>query len=419
MRQRDYTQFKGKKILLLGAHTLMMHLVEKAHEMGMYVIVTDYIKDAPAKKIADEAYDISTLDVAALIKLAKEKQVDAVYTAYVDINLAPCCEICNALGLPFYATLKQLDETMNKVHFKNNCRKFGIRVANDVNPELLDGIYDKIDYPVIVKPADSYSSKGISVCSYPEEMQEALNKAMDKSNCKEIVVEEFIDAQDVYLYFTVQNGLLSLSAMADRLLNNDQYGCAPQPMGYSFPSKYIDIYYDKVHKKLQKMMDNLEIRNGSFFMQGFIVDNDIIFFEMGLRLTGGAGYLQIRKQNQIDQTEMHLRYAVTGKFDGWDLKTYDNPRFRHPAYVFVILLKNGKIDRIEGLDDVLEDDSVFDIVQFKSVGDVLDARGTLNQVFARIYMENESKDKLDQAILNIKNKLKIYDEKGNNMILNY
>ena len=134
--------------------------------------------------------------------------MDGVFTGYVDINLAPCRKVCDALGLPFYADLDLLDATMNKVHFKQNCRRFGIPVVEDVPPECLDGTYDRISYPVIVKPADSYSSKGISVCNKREEMQEAIEKAMQYSTCKEIVVEQFIDvreADDIYLYFTVQN----------------------------------------------------------------------------------------------------------------------------------------------------------------------------------------------------------------------
>lgn len=416
---RNYEQFAGKKILFLGAHTLTVHLIEKAKEMGVYTIVTDYIKDAPAKKVADEAYNISTLDVDTLIELAKVKKVDGVFTGYVDINLAPCCKICNALGLPFYATLEQLEQTMNKVNFKANCRKYGIRVVDDVPENHIDGIYDKVKYPVIIKPADSYSSKGISVCYKKEEMAEAIEKALEQSTCKNYVAEQYIEAEDVYLYFTIQDGYLSLSAMADRLLNDEQYGCAPQPVGYFFPSKYIDIYFEKVHDNLQRMMDGLGIKNGSFFMQGFIVDNDIIFFEMGLRLSGGAGYLQIENQNEINQVEMHLRYALTGKFDGWDLKEYDNPRFKKPACVLVVLLNDGKIKKVTGIEEVLSHEAVFNIVRFKYEGDVLNARGTLNQVFARIYMSAEDTEKLKQAISFVKNALKITDENGNNMIMNF
>ena len=417
--KRNYDEFAGKKILFLGTHALTAHLIEKAREMGVYTIVTDYVKDAPAKKLADEAYDISTLDIDALIELAKEKEVDGVFTGYVDVNLAPCCQICNALNLPFYATLEQLDQTMNKVNYKANCRKYGIKVVDDVPDEYMDGVYDKVQYPVIVKPADSYSSKGISVCFKKEEMAKALEEALDKSTCKQYVAEQYIEAEDVYLYFTIQDGYLSLSAMADRLLNDEQYGCAPQPVGYFFPSKYIDLYYDKVHDKLQNMMDGLGIKNGSFFMQGFIVENDIIFFEMGFRLSGGAGYLQIAHQNEVNQVEMHLRYALTGKFDGWSLKECDNARFEKPACVLVVLLNNGKIKKIDGVEEILNHEAVFDMVRFKYEGDVLDARGTLNQVFARIYMSADDTGKLKDAISYVKNTLKITDEDGKNMIMNF
>ena len=414
-----YEQFHGKRILFLGAHVFTIHLIEQARKMGVYTIATDNVKNAPAKAVADEAYDVSTLDVDALIELAKKCRVDGVYAGYTDINLVPCRRVCDALGLPFYATLEQIDQTMNKANFKRNCRKYGISVTPDVPEEYLDGVYDKIRYPVIVKPADSYSSKGISVCHGKEEMPAAVKHAYEKSPCKQIVVEDFVKADDVYLYFTIQNGYLSLSAMADRLMNDQQYGCAPQPMGYSFPSRYLDIYFEKVHDKLQAMMNGLGIQNGSFFMQGFIVDGDIQFFEMGLRLSGGAGYLQIARQNEINQVEMHIRYALTGKFDGWDLKKYDNPRFRHPAYVVVILLKNGIIQSIRGLREVLDLPAVFDIVQFRHEGDVLAERGTLNQVFARIYMEAPTSQELQDSVEFIRTHLSILDENGESMILNF
>lgn len=166
------------------------------------------------------------------------------------------------------------------------------------------------------------------------------------------------------------------------------------------------------------MMDSLGIQNGSFFLQGFIVGDDIVFFEMGLRLSGGAGYLQIERQNQINQVEMHLRYALTGKFDGWDVQSYDNPRFHFPACVLVVLLRDGRIKAIEGLESIKKHENVFNIVQFKQKGDKLNARGTLNQVFARIYMTGKNGEDLRETITFVKQSLKITDMEDRNMILN-
>ena len=62
--------------------------------------------------------------------------------------------------------------------------------------------------------------------------------------------------------------------------------------------------------------------------------------------------------------------------------------------------------------------NVFDIVQFKEVGDELKEKGTLNQVFARIYMTGENERDLKDTIAFVKRHLRIADTKNQNMILN-
>ncbi len=404
--------------MLLGGHALMAHVIEKARELGVYTIVTDYVPNAPAKRLADESYDISTTDVDALVRLAKELGVDGVFTGYADSNLVPCCEICSRLGMPFYATLKQLDQTMHKNHFKELCKKHGIKVVDSIDAEMYLHHKEQIPYPVIVKPADSYASKGISVCFNPDDLKACMEKALHVSACKEIVIEKYIKADDIYCYFTVQNGIVSLSAMADRALNEEQPGYAPQPVGYFFPSKYLNLYERNVHDKLQHMISDLGLLNGSFFMQGFVQDDEILFFEMGLRLSGGAGYLQIRHQNQIDQVEMHIRYALTGVFGNWSIEAYDKPDFAKPACVVVILLKNGRISRIEGLEKIRRQKEVFHILQMRQEGETINAKGTLNQVFARIYLCAEHRVNLRNAVRLIGTELKVLDENGCSMILN-
>ncbi len=413
------TDLKDKKLLLLGGHPLMIHVVEKARELGVKTIVTDYIPGAPAKAVADQSYNVSTLDVEALIALAKKEKVDGVFTGYVDINLIPCARVCQALNLPFYATEAQLIPTLNKVLFKEMCRKYGLKVAEDISAELISNNPQAIHFPVIVKPADSYSSKGISVSHDPASLNPAIEKALGFSTVGEVVVEEFIEGDDVYLYLTIQHGKVSLSAMADRLMNNEQYGKAPQPVGYYFPSRYIDRYYEQIHHRLQQMMSNLGMENGTFFLQGFVRDKQIILFEMGPRLSGGAGYLPIQHHSRIDLLAMHIRYALTGLFGGWDIQKVDNPRFNQPYFVLVVLLRNGTISKINGLEEIRNHERVYHILQFRYSGEIMEEEGTLNQVFARIYCYANNRQELKMVIKNIMSLLRIEDEKGDSMILNW
>jgi hypothetical protein len=206
--------------------------------------------------------------------------------------------------------------------------------------------------------------------------------------------------------------------MADRLLNEDQRGFAPQPVGYFFPSRYIDSYFEKTHSRLQNLVDDLGLRDGTFFVQGFVLEDEITLFEMGLRLSGGAGYLAITHENGIDPVKMHIRYALTGQFSGWDVRTDDNPRFRHPHAVIVVLLRNGIVGDIRGWEAVNSHSAVFASVRHRNVGDVLTKAGTLDQVFARIYLSASDTASLREAVDEVRRFLEILDTDGNNMILN-
>lgn len=52
--------FEGKKILVLGGKPIgSVELVERAKQLGAYVVVADYLpkEESPAKRIADESCD--------------------------------------------------------------------------------------------------------------------------------------------------------------------------------------------------------------------------------------------------------------------------------------------------------------------------------------------------------------------------
>ncbi len=405
---------KGKRILILGATEHSKHIIDAAKKLGVYTVITDYVKGNAAKKYADKFYDVSTLDVDALIDLCKKEKIDGVIAGFVDINLLPYYKLCKSLGYHYYCDESMINLTMNKKNFKNLCIQFNIDVPKEIDVNNLNKSKE-IQFPIIIKPADSYSSKGISVVYKPEELKKAINKAYEYSRCKQIVAEEYINAPDIFLYFTVQNGKVMLSAMADRTLREED-GFAPQPEGYKYPSQYLDLFQESTYEKVKKMIEYIGLQNGTFTLQGFVKDNKIIIFEMGLRLSGGGGYIHILNQSNFSQTEMYVQYAITGKFGNQDITFLNNPKFKKPAYTLVVLLKNGKIGVIDGLGKIRSDSSYLDMIQLRKEGDELNELGTLNQVFARIYLTADTWVEIDQSINNIKKNLIVKDINGNSML---
>ena len=63
-----------KKLLVLGGKPIgSIELVTRAKELGLYVIVTDYLpaSQSPAKQISDESWNISTADINTLAEKCK------------------------------------------------------------------------------------------------------------------------------------------------------------------------------------------------------------------------------------------------------------------------------------------------------------------------------------------------------------
>jgi len=176
----------GKKLLVLGATAYSINVINIAHRLGAYVIVVDPIKGHVAKKYADKFFDVDTTNVEELYRIALEEKIDGVFTGYSDVNLPVARELCDRLGLPFYAkSQEQILNTTDKLRFKAMCRKYNVGVV----PQYEESELKTASYPIIIKPANSYASKGISVCYTYDDTPAALEKARTYSKTKEVIIE--------------------------------------------------------------------------------------------------------------------------------------------------------------------------------------------------------------------------------------
>jgi hypothetical protein len=276
---------------------------------------------------------------------------------------------------------------------------------------------DKIQYPALLKPVDSSGSRGISVCCNGSELIDAYNKALSYSTSKRVIVERYMSGTEAVLYYTIQDGYVSLSAMCDRYTNTEQIGLAPLPTAYIFPSRHLNTYLELDHKNVQKMYQSIGLKNGFIFLQAFIDNDRICCYEMGCRIAGAQGHKIISAVNDINALQMLVNYHLTGIMSGWDVKAADNPKFPKMACKLTPLLKTGKIGHIIGLDEIENLPGVEEIVPVHKEGDIVDKEGTLEQILVRIFLTADSKYSLATVIDQIQNTLQVTDENGQDMLL--
>ena len=76
-----------KKLLVIGAGFLQNFVIEKAKQLGYYVLAVDGNPDAAGFKNADEYAAINIVDEKACFEYAKEKKIDGVMTAATDFGV--------------------------------------------------------------------------------------------------------------------------------------------------------------------------------------------------------------------------------------------------------------------------------------------------------------------------------------------
>lgn len=410
----------GKRLLVLGGTVSTYDVVCHAKKMGVYVLVTDYLEHGVAKEIADEQCMVSTSDIEKLKELVKEKKIDGVFTGSSEVNIRFVRQLCEEMQLPFYATGEQLDICMDKKLFKEKCRESSIPVVEEYDIKSEEDLKLVQKFPVIVKPVDACSSKGISVCYNIPELKIAYEYAMNNSGKKSILVEQFIENQEeVCMYYTIQNGNVTLSAMTDRDLNFQQLGKAQQPNALIFPSKYIEVYYKNLHNQILDFAQKLHLQNGTMFIQSFIKDGQFTVFEMGYRLCGANEYIMVSRENQINSLDMYIRMALTGKFEGWDNLACDNAAFKNKYCVLIPLLKAGTIVNCKCMEKIRDMDEVIHVIQFYHEGDTVEesTMGSLNQSLARIYITAQNTEELIKAIKKVQGALSVIGVNDEELLL--
>ena len=407
---------KGKKILILGANPETANLVKIAQEMGVITIVTDYDPEAPAKKVADINYDIDGLDVDAVCEMAIKEKVDGVMVGVADVLVKPYQEVCDKLGLPCYANAKSAAAFNNKRLFKQTCAEYGIEGVPEYS---LDDI-NSIVYPVIVKPADSNSGKGITLVRHRSDLDSAVARAKAESRTATVLIERYMESRDVSIYYTIVDGKPYLSTLSDRYTLRTDTSATPICLGDVFPSQFYDKFMQTEHPKYINMLKGLGVENGILYVSAFFENGHFYVYDPGFRLQGGGFHLTLMGVNGFDQRKMLINFALTGSMAYYDLDKLNDPKMHgQSAATIWFLLKPGMIDQIAGLDYIKNHPSVdFLIQRFETGEEITDQmQGTERQVFLRIFMHCKNESELKSTIKDFQNRLKVLSPSGENLVL--
>lgn len=408
---------KGKRLLILGGMRISCEIVRTARRMGIYTLVADYnkIEDSPGKQMADEAVDLSVIDVDAVVNYVKNNNIDGVFVGFNDMLLPYYAEICEKAGLPCYGTKEQFDTLIAKDQYKALCRQFGVPTIPEYS---IDD--ENIKYPVLVKPVDSSGSRGITICHNRQELEAAVEVGKKASKTEKVLIERYMDGREVTVFWTFQDGNYYLSALANRHVKHNQGDdVIPLPVGYTFPSVYLPKYRKEVEENCKRMFSHLGLKDGMMFMQCKVEDGTCYLYDLGFRPTGSLEYKILKRVCGYDPLEMMICHALTGKMGSEDIADKANPMFSAPAFNVSCLCAPGTIKAITGVDIVKALEEVEDAVIAHMPGETITEkmRGLLAQITVRVLGSVNKKEDLLQIMQKINNTIHIIGENNEELTL--
>lgn len=408
---------QGKRLLILGGMRFSCEIVNQAREMGIHTLVADYnsVKDSPGKQIADEAVDISVLDVDAVVSYIRNNSIDGVIVGFNDMLLPYYAEICEKSGLPCYGTKEQFETLIAKDRYKELCRMFDVPTIPEYD------IDDKsIEYPVLVKPVDNSGSRGISICHDRQELEQAVECGKRASKIGKVIIERYMDGREVTVFWTFQDGNYYLSALANRHVKHNQgEDVIPLPVGYTFPSVFLPRYREEVETNCKRMFRHLGLKDGMMFMQCKVEDGRCYVYDLGYRLTGSLEYKILERVCGYNPLEMMIRFALTGKMGEESIADSVVPEFKTPAFNVSCLCAPGTIRAITGLDEVRQMPEVEDVVVAHVPGETIteQMRGLLAQITVRVLGSVSDKNDLLPIMQRIDNTIRIIGAYGEQLLL--
>ena len=285
-----------KKVLMLGGSLYQTYAIKEAVKMGYYVITCDYLPSNPGHQYAHEYHNVSTTDKEAVLKLARQLNVDGI-VAYASDPAAPTAAyVCEQLGLPT-SPYKSVEILSKKHLFRKYLSDHGFnvpRAQSYTSYQEAEKDIDSFNLPIMVKPVDSSGSKGINKLTDKSKLKSYFDDALSYSRDKIVIMEEFIEKQGPQISgdaFSVNGELVF------HCLGNEFYSTKVDkdfaPLGECWPSIMPQSVIKQLAEDLQRLISSLEMKSTAYNVEAIYgKDGKVYILELGAR-SGGSLIPQI------------------------------------------------------------------------------------------------------------------------------
>lgn len=279
--------------MIFGAGLNQLELIREARHLGLETVVIDPQTDPPGKEEADQFYRIDGDDYDTTRSVAVRHHIGGIVTGQTERPLRIMARLAQEMGLVFNSpevTGRCLDKWQMKQAFLENeipCAKGILLTAGEELPGKLP-----VDsgFPVIIKPRDAFSSRGVYRCETYDEIKSHIADTTSYSSSGGIIIEEFLAGKEYSVEAVTCHGRTTIIQYTEKFIT-------PYPntveLGHLQPAALTREQQEAVSSVVIKTLKALGLENSASHTEIMLTEEGPAVIEVGARLGGDfiASYL--------------------------------------------------------------------------------------------------------------------------------
>jgi carbamoyl-phosphate synthase large subunit len=183
--------------------------------------VIDPHDDSPGRSEADFFYQVSGSDYELTREIALRHKVIGIVTGQTEKPLRLMARLADDLGFIFNSP-EVTDRCIDKWLMKKAFRAGGIACAEGIlirrGEAIPAELPPKLMFPLIIKPRDAYSSRGVYKCNSRDDLNRYIAESRSFSSNGDVLLEEFIDGKEYSAEAVTYKGVTTVIQLTEKFI---------------------------------------------------------------------------------------------------------------------------------------------------------------------------------------------------------
>jgi biotin carboxylase len=355
----------SKTIHILGAGQWQVPTIRLAKALGYRVFVTDVYRERPGYAFADEHECVDIADLDLTLRTADRHRIDGIVCDTTDVGVPTMAYVADRLGLPSIGYETALNFT-NKHRMRCLTSQAGLRNPPFhlvTSPTEARRAASDVGLPVVVKPVDNQSSRGVHVVRTLEEVSVLTDDALRCSRSRQAIVEAFLDGTEVTVETFCSDGEVFVAGISDK----DHFAHRPEVANrLTYPAAFPSETLNRIRDTNEKVVQTLGLKAGIAHAEYMVVGADVFLVEIAARGAGSRVHSHIVPYLAgAPVPRAYLEFIVGGR-----MSIRPDGKLRAANLAF-FAFPSGTVRRIEGVDEAQRIPGVQEILLEFKVGDML------------------------------------------------